>query len=114
MKVIITLRDASIEDEAREYAREKIDQLEHYFERITSVEVILSIATNHKNRKRAEFVIHANRGVILVASAESEEVKAAIDRAHAEVKRELLRHKERLTDHHKARKQSEKRKAGTS
>lgn len=114
MKVMITVRDASLGDGAREYAKDKINNLERYFERITSAEVILSIATNHTNRKRAEFVIHANRGAVLVASAEDEEIRAAIDKAHAEVKREVLKHKERLTDYHRARRESEARKSKIS
>lgn len=112
MKEIITLRDASLGEEAREYAKDRIEHLQHYFERITSAEVILSITTNHTNKKRAEFIIHANRGAVLVANAEDKEIRKAIDKAHAEVKRELLRHKERLTDHHRARRASEARKTG--
>jgi ribosome hibernation promoting factor len=110
VKLIVTLRDPSIGEDAREYARDRIQHLEHYFDRITSAEVILSVAATRKKSLRAEFVVHANRGAILVAHAEDQEIRAAIDRAQSELKRELLRHKERLTDRHRARRESEMRK----
>lgn len=110
MKLLVTLRDDAIPEDARDYARERMQHLEKYFERITSAEVILSVATSRKRSYRAEFVAHATRGAILVASAEASDIKAAIDRAQAEMKRELVRHKERLTDHHLARRDKAARK----
>ncbi|MFN0207557.1 MAG: ribosome hibernation-promoting factor, HPF/YfiA family [Planctomycetota bacterium] len=109
MKQIITLRDSSLGEEAREYARDRAEHLRHYFERITSIEIILSVTTNHTNLKRAEFILHPSRGAILVATAESEEIRTAIDRAHSEAKRELVKHKERLTDHHRERRDKARR-----
>lgn len=103
MKLIVTLRHPSIGEEARDYARQRVEHLERYFERITSAEVILSVAAKRKPSFLAEFVLHATRGAVLVARAEEPEVHAAIDRAQAEAKRLLLRHKERLTDHKEAR-----------
>jgi putative sigma-54 modulation protein len=110
VKLIVTLRDPSIPDDARDYARDRMQHLEKYFERITSAEVILSVATTRKHSMRAEFVVHATRGAVLVAHAEAEEIRAAIDRAQSELKRELVRHKERLTDHHLARREKAARK----
>jgi putative sigma-54 modulation protein len=110
VKLIVTIRDSSIGEGAREYARERIQHLERYFERITSAEVILSVATSRKKSMLAEFVVHANRGAVLVARAEHQEINAAIDQAQSELKRELLRHKERLVDRHRARRASEDRK----
>lgn len=114
MKTMITLRDASLGEAARSHAEEKIQSLQRYFERITSVEVILGVETNHTKTKCAEFVVHANRGAVLVARAEDGDIRKATDRAYAEVKRELLRHKERLTDHHRARRASAERKTRIS
>jgi ribosomal subunit interface protein len=109
VKLIVTLRDASIGEDVRSYARERAGRLQHYFERITSVEVILSETTNHTHRKRAEFIVHAPRAAALVAQAEDTEARAAIDRAQAEARRLVLRHKEMLTDHRRGRRESAKR-----
>ncbi len=103
MKIIVTLRDPSFTEADRDHAHARVEQLSHYFERLTSAEVILSVVANRKHRTRAEFVVHANRGAILVAQSDDENILAAIDRAQTEVKREILRHKERLVDRHRTR-----------
>ncbi|MBL8696552.1 MAG: ribosome-associated translation inhibitor RaiA [Planctomycetes bacterium] len=111
MKLIVTLRDSSLGEKERQYALDRITHLQQYFERLTSAEVILSVEATRKHRMRAEFVVHANRGAILVAQAEDASMFAAIDRAHSEMKREVLRHKERLVDHHRARRAAAARRA---
>ena len=70
MKLLVTLRDDSIPEDARDYARERMQHLEKYFERITSAEVILSVVASRKHSFRAEFVAHATRGAILARRAE--------------------------------------------
>jgi ribosome hibernation promoting factor len=109
MKMIVTLRDHSLGEDARDYARARLEHLRQYFDRITSAEAILSLEGNRTHRKRAELVVHANRGAVLVAQAEDTDVKAAIDLAYNEVKRELTRHKERLIDRHRARQRAARR-----
>lgn len=111
VKLIVTLRDSSLGEKERQYALDRITHLQQYFERLTSAEVILSVEATRKHRMRAEFVVHANRGAILVAQAEDASMFAAIDHAHSEMKREVLRHKERLVDHHRARRAAAARRA---
>ncbi|HKD99669.1 MAG TPA: ribosome-associated translation inhibitor RaiA [Planctomycetota bacterium] len=112
MKMIVTVRDTSLDEAARDYARARLNHLEQYFDRITSAEAILSLEGSHTHKTRAEFVVHANRGAILVAHASDVDIKAAIDVAYDEMKREITRHKERLIDRHRARRNGDARKGG--
>lgn len=98
MKLIVTLRHPALGESARDHARGRLERLEQYFERITSAEAILSVEAE---TKRAEFVVHATRGAVLVAHGEDRDIRAAIDRAHNEMKRAITRHKERLIGRHR-------------
>ncbi|HVG94994.1 MAG TPA: ribosome-associated translation inhibitor RaiA [Planctomycetota bacterium] len=98
MRIQITGRHVGVTDAMKDYARDKVEKLERIYGRMTKVDVTLDA---HPDRKVAEIVAHANRGVQLVGRAESPDMYAAVDLAEEKLARQLLRHKERLTDHHR-------------
>lgn len=96
MRIQITGRHVGVTEAMKEYAREKIEKLERIYGRMTTVEVTLEAG---HDRTVAEIVASANRGVRLVGKAESPDMYAAIDLAEEKLARQLVRHKQRLTDH---------------
>src|SRR5437868_870737 len=82
----------------KDYAREKIEKLERIYGRMTTVELTLDVG---HDQKIVEIVAHANRHSQLVCRAESPDMYAAIDLAEDKLARQLVRHKQKLTDHHR-------------
>jgi putative sigma-54 modulation protein len=98
VRIQITGRHVGVTEAMKDYARDKVEKLERIYGRMTKVEVTLDA---HPERKVVEIVAHANRGARLVGRAESPDMYAAVDLAEEKLARQLLRHKERLTDHHR-------------
>jgi putative sigma-54 modulation protein len=98
VRIQITGRHVGVTEAMKDYARDKVEKLERIYGRMTKVEVTLDA---HPERKVVEIVAHANRGARLVGRAESPDMYAAVDLAEEKLARQLLRHKERMTDHHR-------------
>ena len=77
MKIEVTSRSDRIREDVRRYAAEKVEKLNHFFDRITSVRVVLS------------------------AEERGPEPFAAVDLAVHKMERQLARHKEKLQERHR-------------
>ena len=98
MRIVITGRHVGVTQAMKDYAREKVEKLEHIYGRMTKVEATLEVV---HDAHVVEIVADANRGHRLVGKAESPDMYAAIDLAEAKVSHQLHKHKDRLTDHHR-------------
>jgi putative sigma-54 modulation protein len=98
LRIQITGRHVGVTEAMKEYAREKVEKLEKIYGRMTKVEVTLD--ADHA-RSIVEIVASANRHVRLVGKAESPDMYAAVDLAEEKLARQLVKHKQRLTDHHR-------------
>ena len=96
MKVTMTGHHVDITDSLREHVKSKMARLERHFDHIVDVHVTLTV---EKNRHKAEATISVSGGQI---HAESEEDKmyTAVDLLVDKLDRQVIRHKEKLTDHH--------------
>ena len=74
-----------------------MDRLERHFDKMTNVHVILKV---EKQRMEAEATIHIN-GANLFANSEDEDMYAAIDSLTDKLDRQLIKHKEKRSDHHR-------------
>lgn len=102
MKVTLTVRHARIPKDVKEYARAKAENLEHYFEHLRKLEVILD--RDGDSGFSAEMIASAVRGHVLVCHAVQATAQAAVDVAHEKMERQLTRFKEKLVGtHHRAR-----------
>jgi putative sigma-54 modulation protein len=81
-----------------EYVVNKLDRLERHFDRITQIDVILSV---EKLRQKAEATIRIAGGEIY-ADSESDDLYAAIDALADKLDRQLIKQKEKAK-HHKHR-----------
>jgi putative sigma-54 modulation protein len=96
LKIEVTGRHLEITDGMREYAGERGERLFRYYDRIQSVQFVLS---QEGVRFTAEVVVSAPRAGRMAAEASEESLQAAVDKALDKMERQIRRHKERLRDH---------------
>ncbi len=97
MQLNITGHHVEITDSMRNYVSEKFERLERHFDHVTNVHVVLSV---EKQRQKAEATLHVT-GNNLFADAENEDMYAAIDALTDKLDRQIKKHKEKVTDHHR-------------
>lgn len=95
MQIEITGHHVEVTGALRDYVNEKFERLERHFERMTDVHVVLNV---EKQIQKAEATVHVS-GNTLFASAEEQDMYAAIDSLVDKLDRQLLKHKEKLNDH---------------
>jgi len=95
MKVKIAERHTAQSDALRVYVIEKTEVLERYFDRIISVDVILSV---EKERQIADFHAHLTNRKIIKAHEESPDMYTSIDKAIDRLKRQLVKYKDHLRE----------------
>ncbi|MEX0901041.1 MAG: ribosome-associated translation inhibitor RaiA [Gammaproteobacteria bacterium] len=97
MQIKLTGHHVELTPALRTYVDSKFVRLERHFEHVTDVHVILTV---EKLRHTAEATLHVS-GNDLFADSVSEDMYAAIDGLIDKLDRQLIKHKEKLTDHHK-------------
>lgn len=95
MQLNITGQNVEITDAIRDFLNTKFAKLEHYFERINQVYIVLKV---EKVNQIAEATLHVNGGE-LHASAEDQDMYAAIDALIDKLARQLTKHKDKLKQH---------------
>ena len=97
MNLSVTGHHVDVTDALKDYVGEKMEKLQRHFDRVTDIHVILSV---EKLRQQAEATIDLS-GTKVHAEAEAEDMYAAIDGLIDKLDRQVLKHKEKLRDHHK-------------
>ena len=97
MQISVTGHHIDITAPLRDYVTSKLQRLERYFDNVTNVHVVLSV---EKLRQKAEATINLTGGN-LFADAEDGDMYAAIDALSDKLDRQIKRHKEKMTNHHR-------------
>jgi len=95
MKIKIVERHTGASEALRAYVVEKTEALERYFDRIVSVDVVLSV---EKERQIADFHAHLTNRKTISAREESTDMYASIDKAIDRLRRQLVKFKDQLQD----------------
>lgn len=95
MKIKIAGRHTDASPALRDYVIEKTEALERFFDRIVSVDVVLSV---EKERQIADFHAHLTNRKRINAKEESTDMYASIDKAIDRLKRQLVKFKDHLQD----------------
>ncbi len=98
MQLNVTGHHVEITPALRDYVGSKLERLERLFDHVTNVHVVLSV---EKLRHKAEATLSIT-GNNLFADAEEEDMYAAIDALADKLDRQIRKHKEKLTDHHRS------------
>ena len=97
MQINITGHHIEVTDSMRNYVISKLEKLERHFDHVTNVHVILTV---EKLRNKAEATVHVS-GANLYAESTEEDMYAAIDSMSDKLDRQIKKHKEKLTNHHR-------------
>ncbi len=95
MQINITGHHVELTEALQEYVESKFQKLERFFEHINNTHVVLRV---EKLQQIAEATLHVNQGEIH-ASADNENMYAAIDTLIDKLARQLSKHKEKLSSH---------------
>lgn len=98
MQISVSGQHLDITDSLRDYVTSKMEKLERHFDQVIDVHVVLTV---EKQRQMAEATIHVNGGTIF-ANAENEDMYAAIDALVDKLDRQVKKHKEKRSDHHRS------------
>ena len=94
MQLNVSGHHLEVTDSLRNYVSIKLEKLERHFDRITNMNVILSV---EKQRQKAESTIQVSGGEIY-ADAEHDDLYAAIDMLADKLDRQIIKKKEKTHD----------------
>jgi len=97
MQINITGHHVDITEALRNYTTEKMAKLERHFDHVTNVHVILSV---EKKAQKAEATVHVS-GADLFAQNQTEDMYASIDGLIDKLDRQIIKHKEKISDHNR-------------
>lgn len=97
MQINITGHHIDVTDALRTYITEKLSKLERHFDHVTNVHVILTV---EKQSQKAEATVHAS-GTDLFAQHDTEDMYASIDGLVDKLDRQIVKHKEKISDHNR-------------
>lgn len=97
MQIDITGHHIEITDSMRDYVNQKMERVERHFDMVSNAHVILSV---EKQRQKAEASLLV-KGNKVFAEAVNEDMYAAIDSLTDKLDRQVKKHKEKMTDHHR-------------
>lgn len=98
MQIDLTGQHVDITPPLREYVNSKLERLTRHSAQVLDIHVILSV---EKLRHRAEATLRLNGGNVF-ADATEEDMYAAIDALTDKLDRQVRKHKEKMTDHHRS------------
>lgn len=98
MQINLSGHHVEVTPALREYVTKKLARVIRHFDHVTSARVILTV---EKQSKKAEATLHV-AGADIFANASHHDMYAAIDTLADRIDGQVRRHKEKLTDHHRA------------
>ncbi|MFW5452553.1 ribosome hibernation-promoting factor, HPF/YfiA family [Thioalkalivibrio sulfidiphilus] len=98
MQINLTGHHVDLTPALRSYVNEKFERLERHFDNVIDVHVILTV---EKLTQKAEATMLVS-GNNLFADATDQDMYAAIDALVDKLDRQVVKHKEKLKDHHRA------------
>ena len=104
MQLSVTGHHVDLTDSLHNYVEDKMERLERHFDNVTNVHVVLSV---EKLRHKAEATIHIS-GADVFANSEEDDMYVAIDSLVDKLDRQIKKHKEKQTDHHRGEGRAQK------
>jgi putative sigma-54 modulation protein len=92
MQINISGHHVDVTPALREYVNNKLERLNRHFDQITNTHVVLTV---ERSRQSADATLHV-AGADIAASAESEDMYAAIDDLTDKLDRQIIKHKEKI------------------
>ncbi len=96
MQLNLTGQHLDLTDSLKAYVDTKFERVSRHFDHVLDAHVILSV---EKLRQKAEATLHVS-GNNIFAQATHEDMYAAIDALTDKLDRQVLKHKEKIRNHH--------------
>ena len=97
MQIKINGHHVEVTPALHDYVMKKFEKIERHFDRVNNVNVVLSV---EKLRHKAEATVLLN-GAEVFADSEDDNMYAAIDSLVDKLDRQVKKHKEKKSDHHR-------------
>ncbi len=103
MNLTISGHHLDVSPALHEYVLNKLDRVTRHFDQVVDVSVLLSVEKlkEKERRQKAEVTLHV-KGRDIFCEQCHEDLYAAIDQLMDKLDRQVVRHKDRLQDHHHA------------
>ncbi len=98
MQISISGQQLEVTQALRDHVNEKLDKIIRHFDHVTNAQVVLHL---ENGTHKAEANIHI-KGASLHATGKAGDMYAAIDSMSSKLDRQVLKHKDKMTDHHQA------------
>ncbi|SIT66972.1 putative sigma-54 modulation protein [Ectothiorhodosinus mongolicus] len=98
MQINVTGHHVELTDALRNIINEKFERLERHFDNVIDVHVVLTVE-KLQQKAEATILVSGNR---IHAEASNTDMYAAIDAMIDKLDRQVVKHKEKLKDHHRA------------
>jgi putative sigma-54 modulation protein len=99
VQIQISTRHGHVSDDTQAKIQGKVERLSRYFERLTTIEVLLDM--EHEGAPRVDVKVSAEHKHDFVATAAAENVLAAVDLVVEKMEQQLRKYKERVQDRHR-------------
>jgi putative sigma-54 modulation protein len=101
MNLTISGHHLEVTPALREYVLTKLDRVTRHFDQVVDVSVLLTVEKlkEKERRQKAEVTLHVKGRDIFVEQSH-EDLYAAIDQLMDKLDRQVMRHKDRVQDHH--------------
>lgn len=101
MNLTISGHHLEVTPALREYVLAKLDRVTRHFDQVVDVSVLLTVEKlkEKERRQKCEATLHVKGRDIFVEHA-NEDLYAAIDQMMDKLDRQVMRHKDRLQEHH--------------
>jgi putative sigma-54 modulation protein len=101
MNLTISGHHLEVTPALRSYVTSKLERVTRHFDQLVDVKVLLTVEKRKEKekRQRAECNIHV-KGSDLFAESSHSDLYAAVDELIDKMDRQVVRHKDRLQDHH--------------
>ena len=101
MNLTISVHHLEVTPALRSYVTTKLDRITRHFDQVVDVKVLLTVEKQKEKekRQRAECNIRV-KGNDLFAESSHADLYAAVDELVDKMDRQVVRHKDRLQDHH--------------
>lgn len=96
MQTTISARHGHLSPNTQERITEKVEKLNRYFDRLTSIHVTVDL--EHRETPTVEVQVSVGHSESLVAADQSAEVMAALDGALHKIEQQIRRHKDKRTE----------------
>jgi putative sigma-54 modulation protein len=101
MNLTISGHHLDVTPALRTYVQSKLDRVKRHFDQVVDVSVLLTVENQKEKEKRqkAECNLHIKGKAIFVETAHAD-LYAAIDELVDKLDRQVVKHKDRVQDHH--------------